>query len=157
MNTSSSTPTTTTTSSSSSSTQPWEVIPITRTFQNNQTKIIIQNDPTSNTGKTSSDIQQNMNQSTENTKYDTINPNSVKPLTGGKKKKNEYEIEFRNKKYKYMLEYEDENEELRVLETFMNQKKFKCDHMIKLMNKTLKTENLYHIKNTKTNRIRKLY
>ncbi len=146
----------TTTSGTGTSTQPWEVIPITRTFQNDQTKIIIQNDPTSNTGKTSSDIQQNMNQANENTKYDTINPDTVKPLTGGKKR-NEYEIEFRNKKYGYMLDYDDENEELRVLERFMNQKKFKCDHMVKLVNKTLKTENLYHIKNTKTNRIRKLY
>ena len=64
---------------------PWDVIPITQTM--NTQKVILQSDPNSASGKTMIDVQKNINQINENTKYDNIQNVEIKSLGGGNRKR----------------------------------------------------------------------
>ena len=57
---------------SGTSVPSWEVIPITKTLQNANEKVIVETDMTSSTGKAMSNITKTMNQSNENSKYDWL-------------------------------------------------------------------------------------
>lgn len=139
----------------------WEVTPITKTFQNMSSKIILQTDVNTPAGKNMSEIQNQMNQSMEDRKYDNIQSMKVKPIQGGMKnkkkneKKNKYVIEFRNQKYTY--DVDDKMNEEDVIKIFMKEKNIKNDHLISILNKKSKEKNMYHLKSTKRHNIRKLY
>jgi hypothetical protein len=143
---------------------PWDVTPITQSI--NTQKIILQSDPNSASGKTMIDVQKNINQINENTKYDNIQNLEIKPLGGGNRKRQmkqtnrdnhkTYYIEYKNKKHEIRMD-KDKNE-IDSLELFIKKNRFQKDILVSIWEKGKSNKKeLYHIKNTSRNRIHKLY
>lgn len=149
---------------SNSNKNPWDVTPITQSI--NTQKIILQSDPNSASGKTMIDVQKNINQINENTKYDNIQNLEIKPLGGGNRKRQmkqtnrnnhkTYYIEYKNKKHEIHI---DKNKnEMDSLELFIKKNRFQKDILVSIWEKGKSNKKeLYHIKNTLRNRIHKLY
>jgi hypothetical protein len=147
---------------------PWDVIPITQTM--NTQKVILQSDPNSASGKTMIDVQKNINQINENTKYDNIQNVEIKPLGGGNRKRKQkmtQNITSKNNSKTYVVEYKNKKKEIQVhtnvneidgLEMFLKKNHFQKDILVKIWEKgKANQKELYHIKNTLRNRIQKLY
>jgi hypothetical protein len=147
---------------------PWDVIPITQTM--NTQKVILQSDPNSASGKTMIDVQKNINQINENTKYDNIQNVEIKPLGGGNRKRKQkmtQNITSKNNSKTYVVEYKNKKKEIQVhtnvneidgLEMFLKKNRFQKDILVKIWEKgKANQKELYHIKNTLRNRIQKLY
>jgi hypothetical protein len=109
---------------------------------------VIQPNPESSTSNVLNNVSHQQNQLNENAKYDTID-NDVK--TGGSlknnknKNKNKYNITFKNKNY---IIY-DKNEEL-AIKNVLNNKQYKNENLLSI------NKNLYIIKSTKYNNIKKI-
>ncbi len=147
------------TSTSSTNLSDYDFIPLPLQQTQTNQKIVIQPDPNSPGGKNMSNIQQNMAQSNANTQFDTVNTN-VKPLNGGKKNKNKinkYTIEFKNKKFIVKdLNMKKESSD-KIIKNFLKEQNFKNDHLISFYDHQTKNKSLYHVKDTKNIKIRKLY
>lgn len=133
-------------------TPDYDFIPLPLQQSPTSQKIIIQSDPNTQGGQNMLNIQQNAEQSKANTQFDTVNTN-VKPITGGGK--DIYTIEFKNKKFIIKENKEDGFEE--IIKKFMKKQNFKNDHLLTLYDHQNKSKSLYHIKDTKNMKIRKLY
>jgi hypothetical protein len=143
----------------SSSIPEYDFTPLPLQNQNNTQKIIIQVDPNSPGGQNMTNIQNNMAQNNANTQFDTIKTNDVKPLNGGKKdnskKQIDYTIEYKGRKFKiYQNERMDED---KIIKEFMKKQNFKNDQFVSCFDHKKKEKTLYHIKDTKNLKIRKLY
>jgi len=110
--------------------------------------VVIQPNPESSTSNVLDNISHQQNQLNENSKYDTIDTD-VK--TGGSIKyknnnnNNKYNITFKNKNY---IIYDKDEES--AIKNFLNNKKYKNENLLSI------NKNLYIIKNTKNNNIKKL-
>jgi len=137
---------------SGTSVPSWEVIPITKTLQNANEKVIVETDMTSSTGKAMSNITNNMNQSNENSKYDTVNAGEIKALNGGKKNEKRVSIKYKNEKKVYKVENEDE-----AIREYMKEKNIKNDRMVVVYGGSKKNGDMYHLKSGQGMSYRKLY
>ncbi len=137
---------------SGTSVPSWEVIPITKTLQNQTEKVIVETDMTSSTGKAMTDIKTNMNQSNENSKYDTVNVGEIKPLNGGKKNEKRVSIKYKNEKKVYKVGNEEE-----AIREYMREKNLKNDRMVLVYGGNRKKGDMYHLKSGQNMSYRKLY
>ncbi len=137
--------------------QSWEVIPITKQMNTNGQSIIIQTDPTSQSGKSTNDINQNIQQSQENSKYDNVQGMNVKPLNGGKReRKNMFSLYFKGKEYKY--EGEKGMKAKDVVTNFVEKRNLKRECLVRVKENN-KNEILFKVRNSgkKNDRISLLY
>jgi hypothetical protein len=109
--------------------------------------VVIQPNPESSTSNVLDNVSHQQNQLNENAKYDTID-NDVK--TGGSlkyknKNNNKYNITFKNRNY---IVYDKDEES--AIKKFLSNKEYKNENLLSI------NKNLYIIKNTKNNNIKKI-
>ncbi len=127
--------------------QGWEVIPITKQMNmntNGQT-IIVQTDPTSSSGKSTGDIQQNIVQSQENSKYDNVQDMNVKPLNGGNKKKMGFTLYHKGREIEYEggkgMKAKD------IVENFIDSRKLKRECLVRVLQHSNNKNSLFKVRN----------
>ena len=125
----------------------YDVKPVTSNCSNTPNNVVITPVEGSPTGDTLGTVSQQNSQLNENSRFDTINENTIKPLSGGKKNNIKYNIKFINKNY---IVYE--KNELKAIKNIINNKKYKKEHVLSI------NKSLYIIKNTKNsnNNIKKV-
>ena len=116
-----------------------DIVPITSKCSNSPSNVVITPVQGSAANNTLNTVSQQNAQLEASTQYDTVNPESIKPLTGGKKNK-KYNINFINKNY---IVYE--KDEINAIKNIINKKKYKKEYILSI------NKSLYIIKNTKNN------
>lgn len=117
----------------------YDVNPVTSNCSSTSSNVVIKSVEGSPTSNTLGDVSHQNAQLNENSRYDTINEETVIPQSGGKKNK-KYNINFINKNY---IVYE--KNELNAIKNVINNKKYKKEHVLSI------NKSLYIIKNTKNN------
>ena len=120
----------------------YDVKPVTSNCSNTPNNVVIKPAEGTATDNTLGTVSHQNNQLTENSRFDTINNDTI--MSGGKSNK-KYNINFINKNY---IVYE--KNELNAIKNIINKKKYKKDYILSI------NKSLYIIKNTKNNNIKKV-
>ena len=123
-------------------TTKYDVTPVTSNCSNTSNNIVIKPVEGSATDNTLGTVAHQNDQLNENSRFDTINNDTI--MSGGKNNK-KYNINFINKNY---IVYE--KDELNAIKNIINKKKYKKDYILSI------NKSLYIIKNTKNNNIKKV-
>jgi len=131
----------------------YKIIPANQNCSDIQNKPVIKLTSGTETANAAAKINNFHTQHQENIKYDSIDSVEIKPLAGGNKNiKKEYKINFLKKDYTLFG-----NNELDVIEKFLNKRIFKKENILEIKMNTNKNSSIYIVKANVLNQIKKIH